>query len=119
MRNAFQIVAMTLVAHMLVSVAACTSPQRNPRLKKYEDTLSPLVDHATRSDLVELYGRPHDRQMLGRSQTWTYIIMYSSRPSFGSASMLGSVPDQHDELILVFDLAGVLRKWRVRVPDVE
>ena len=106
-----------VVALALANAVSCASSEKNPRLTEYESTLGPRIGQASREDIVEIYGQPQDRQTLGISEVWTYVIVYSSSPSLGSTSIPGPPMDMHDELRLTFDSRGILRKWRVRVPQ--
>jgi hypothetical protein len=96
---------------MLLTGATCAV---NRRLEELKGQLDPLVGNATKEKIAAIYGIPLKRETIGTSEHWLYRFGYGHRSTYNQYTGVHT-REQYDELQLVFDEEGILRRWRTLV----
>lgn len=86
-------------------------------IKKYEQSLNPLVGTATKEDMARQFGIPHRKEQIGDSDFWHYHFSYGMKGGAYSPGYyaVARTHEVYDDLTLEFDSSGRLRSWRIYV----
>lgn len=94
-----------------VLISSC-SLSKQEREDGYAAKLDPLVGIATRDDVVQTFGLPLQKEMVGDNEY--YFWRFKARKHLDDPY----VPQKgtyfnHEELTVVFDTKGVMKSWKV------
>jgi outer membrane protein assembly factor BamE (lipoprotein component of BamABCDE complex) len=101
----------TVLMLLAISISSC-SLSKQEREDGYAAKLEPMVGNATRDDVVQTFGLPLQREMVGENEY--YFWRFKARKHLDDPY----VPQKgtyfnHEELTIVFDGKGIMKSWKV------
>ena len=97
--------------------SGCSSLLQSSHQSRYENTLQPLLNHATEKEMLNHYGPPERKVPYDEGESWLYFIPIgeSEYTALDDYVAGGKHPELYDCLTLYFDSLGTFVDWRVIV----
>jgi hypothetical protein len=120
--NRLSYCAIVLFTGFVLLGLGCAQRAANQRVAEYEEMMAPLVNNATREEIVQRFGAPQQRETIGSLEVWTYHMSYGVRGGayvspynqYGTYATARS-HEVYDHLTMTFSSSGRLTSWRVYV----
>lgn len=106
-----------LGALSLAAVLGCATLAEGDRINELHAKLDPGVGKATKEEIAHAWGPPDSRDVIGRSEYWTYRMDYGHRHRLidtGDGVVVGRSVHKEDRIVMEF-VRGILVTWRADV----
>jgi outer membrane protein assembly factor BamE (lipoprotein component of BamABCDE complex) len=105
-------IALRMILVLLAAALSSCSLSKQEREEGYAARLDPLVGKAIREEVVQTYGLPMQKDMVGENEY--YFWRFKARKHLDDPY----IPQKgtffnHEELTIVFDAKGIMKSWRV------